>query len=94
MKRNRNAWTQKFDQRDRMSRIGESAKQQEQRRRQLEEFQKVKDKNLKRLAIQKQQRVHLRGGTDTDALFDQQPSNVGEEVVEFLIKTEEVEYKP
>jgi hypothetical protein len=46
------------------------------------------------LAIQKQQRMQLRGGVDTDSLFDQQPSTVGEEVVEFLIKTEEVEYKP
>jgi hypothetical protein len=46
------------------------------------------------LAIQKQQRIQLRDGVDTDSLFEQQPSNVGEEVVEFLIKTEEVEYKP
>jgi len=46
------------------------------------------------LAIQKQQRMQLRGGVDTDSLFEQQPSTVGEEVVEFLIKTEEVEYKP
>jgi uncharacterized protein (DUF1778 family) len=46
------------------------------------------------LAIQKQQRIQLRNGIDTDSLFEQQASNVGEEVVEFLIKTEEVEYKP
>jgi hypothetical protein len=77
-----------------MLRTGESAKQQEQRRKLLEEFQKLKDKNIKRLAIQKQQRMKLRGGIDSDLLFEQQPSNVGEEVVEFLIKTEEVEYKP
>ena len=57
-------------------------------------FKDLKSKNAKRLAIQKQQRIHLRGGIDTDSLFEQQPSNVGEEVVEFLIKTEEVEYKP
>ncbi|CAF5083725.1 unnamed protein product, partial [Rotaria magnacalcarata] len=81
-------------QRDRLLRTGESAKQQEQRRKQLDEFQKFKEKNIKRLAIQKQQRMQLRGGVDTDSLFEQQPSNVGEEVVEFLIKTEEVEYKP
>jgi hypothetical protein len=77
-----------------MLRTGESAKQQEQRRKLLDEFQKFKDKNIKRLAIQKQQRMKLRGGIDSDLLFEQQPSNVGEEVVEFLIKTEEVEYKP
>jgi hypothetical protein len=77
-----------------MLRTGESAKQQEQRRKLLDEFQKLKDKNIKRLAIQKQQRMKLRGGIDSDLLFEQQPSNVGEEVVEFLIKTEEVEYKP
>ncbi len=77
-----------------MLRTGESAKQQEQRRKLLEEFQKLKDKNIKRLTIQKQQRMKLRDGIDTDLLFEQQPSNVGEEVVEFLIKTEEVEYKP
>ena len=77
-----------------MLRTGESAKQKEQRRKLLDEFQKFKEKNIKRLAIQKQQRMKLRGGTDTDLLFEQQPSNVGEEVVEFLIKTEEVEYKP
>jgi hypothetical protein len=46
------------------------------------------------LAIQKQQRIDLRNGVDTDSLFEQQPSNIGEEVVEFLIKTEETEYKP
>ncbi len=94
MRRNRNIWTPKLDLRDRMLRTGESAKQQEQRRKLLEEFQKLKDKNIKRLAIQKQQRMKLRGGIDSDLLFEQQPSNVGEEVVEFLIKTEEVEYKP
>jgi hypothetical protein len=77
-----------------MLRTGESAKQQEHRRKLLDEFQKIKEKNIKRLAIQKAQRMKLRGGTDTDLLFEQQPSTVGEEVVEFLIKTEEVEYKP
>jgi hypothetical protein len=46
------------------------------------------------LVIQKQQRVQLRSGVDTDLLFEQQSGNVGEEVVEFLIKTEEVEFKP
>lgn len=77
-----------------MLRTGESAKQQEQRRKLLDEFQKVKEKNLHRLATQKQQRMKLRAGADTDSLFEKQPSNVGEEIVEFLIKTEEVEYKP
>lgn len=83
-----------MDLRDRMLRTGESAKQQEQRRKLQDEFQKLKDKNLRRLAAQKQQRMKLRGGVDTDSLFDQQSSNIGEEIVEFLIKTEEVEYKP
>lgn len=77
-----------------MLRTGESAKQQEQRRKLLDEFQKLKEKNLRRLAAQKQQRMKLRAGADTDSLFDQQSSNIGEEIVEFLIKTEEVEYKP
>jgi hypothetical protein len=77
-----------------MLRTGESAKQQEQRRKQLDEFYKVKEKNAKRLAIQKQQRMSLRSGQDTDSLFDQQSSNIGEEVVEILLKTEEIEYKP
>lgn len=94
VRKNRNVWTPKLDQRDRVLRTGESAKQQEQRRKQLDEFQRFKEKNAKRLAIQKQQRIQLRDGVDTDSLFEQQPSNVGEEVVEFLIKTEEVEYKP
>ncbi|CAF1412232.1 unnamed protein product, partial [Adineta ricciae] len=93
VRQNRSVWTPKFDQRDRILRTGESAKQQEQRRRQLDEFQKIKEKNIKRLAIQKQQRLDLRGGIDTDSLFENQ-ANAGEEVVEFLIKTEEVEYKP
>ena len=77
-----------------MLRTGESAKQQEQRRKLLDEFQKLKEKNVRRLAAQRQQRMKLRGGVDTDALFEQQTSNVGEEIVEFLIKTEEIEYKP
>lgn len=77
-----------------MLRTGESAKQQEQRRKQLDEFYKLREKNAKRLACQKQQRIELRSGQDTDSLFDQQSSNVGEEVVEILLKTEEVEYKP
>ncbi len=94
VRRNRAVWTPRLDQRDRILRTGESAKQQEQRRKQLDEFQRLKEKNIKRLAIQKQQRIQLRGGIDTDSLFEQQPSTVGEEVVEFLIKTEEVEYKP
>jgi len=94
IRRNRAIWTPRLDQRDRILRTGESVKQQAHRRQQLEEFQRLKEKNAKRLAIQKQQRIQLRSGIDTDSLFDQQPSNVGEEVVEFLIKTEEVEYKP
>ena len=94
MRRNRNVWAPRFDQRDRMLRTGESAKQQEQRRKLLDEFQKLKEKNIKRLTMQKQERMKLRGGTDTDLLFEQQTSNIGEEMVEFLIKTEEVEYKP
>lgn len=96
VRRNRNVWTAKLDIRDRMLRTGESAKQQEHRRKLLEEFQKLKDKNLKRLAIQKGQRMKLRSGIDTDSLFDVQTTttNVGEEMVEFLLKTEEVEYKP
>jgi len=94
VRKNRAVWTPRLDQRDRILRTGESAKQQEQRRKQLDEFQRFKEKNTKRLAIQKQQRIQLRGGVDTDSLFEQQASNVGEEVVEFLIKTEEIEYKP
>lgn len=77
-----------------MLRTGESAKQQEHRRKLLDEFQKLKDENIKRLATQKAQRMKLRGGIDTDSLFDPQTTNIGEEIVEFLIKTEEVEYKP
>jgi len=38
--------------------------------------------------------MKLRAGIDTDTLFDVQSTNIGEEVVEFLLKTEEVEYKP
>ena len=94
VRRNRAVWTAKLDQRDRFLRIGERGKQLEQRRKQIDEFQKFKDKNANRLIIQKQQRVQLRGGVDTDLLFEQQSGNVGEEVVEFLIKTEEVEFKP
>jgi len=94
VRRNRNVWTAKLDIRDRMLRTGESAKQQEHRRKLLEEFQKLKEKNLKRLAIQKGHRMKLRAGIDTDTLFDVQSTNIGEEVVEFLLKTEEVEYKP
>lgn len=94
VRRNRNVWTAKLDIRDRMLRTGESAKQQEHRRKLLDEFQKLKDENIKRLATQKAQRMKLRGGIDTDSLFDPQTTNIGEEIVEFLIKTEEVEYKP
>jgi len=94
VRRNRTVWTPKFDLRDRILRTGESTKQQEQRRKLLDEFQKFKEKNLKRLAIQKQQRMKLRGGIDTDLLFEQQTLNVEEEIVEFLMKTEEIEYKP
>ena len=94
MRRNRAIWTPKLDQRDRILRTGESAKQQEQRRKQLDEFQRFKEKNTKRLAIQRQARMQLRGGIDTDTLFEQSSSNVREEIVEFLLKTEEVEYKP
>jgi hypothetical protein len=94
VRKNRSVWTLKLDQRDRILHTGESAKQQEQRRKQLEEFQRVREKNIKRLALQKQQRIQLRRGNDTDLLFEQQPSTVGEEVVEILLKTEEEEYKP
>ena len=83
-----------LEQRDRILHIGESAKQQEHRRKQLEEFRRLKEKNVQRLSIQKQQRMQLRGGIDTDSLFDPQSFNAKEEVVEILIKTEEVEYKP
>lgn len=93
VRKNRHVWTPKFDLRDRMLRTGESAKQQENRRRLQEAFQAIKEKNAKRLAIQRNQRLQLRGGRDTDISLDQQASQAGEETVEFLIKTEEVEYK-
>jgi translation initiation factor 3 subunit B len=94
VRRNRAVWTPKMELRDRIQKTGHTAKQQEHRRKLYDAFQTVRDKNIKRLAIQKAQRLSLRGGLDTDSLFDQhQPSNVGEELVEFLIKTEEVEYK-
>lgn len=91
IRRNRNVWTPKFDLRDRMLRTGESAKQQEQRRRLQEAFQAIKEKNVKRLEIQRQQRLQLRGGKDSDLSLDQRSSE--EQTVEFLIKTEEIEYK-
>ncbi|CAF4202119.1 unnamed protein product, partial [Rotaria magnacalcarata] len=37
VRRNRSVWTPKLEQRDRLLRTGESAKQQEQRRKQLDE---------------------------------------------------------
>ena len=80
--------------RDKIAKSGRDDEQQRRRRQQLEDFQKLKEKNIKRLAIQKSQRMKLRGGIDTDSLFEQQSSNSGVEVVEFLIKTEEIEYKP
>lgn len=80
--------------RDKIAKSGRDDEQQRRRRQQLEDFQKLKEKNIKRLAIQKGQRMKLRGGIDTDSLFDQQSSNSGVELVEFLIKTEEAEYKP
>ncbi|CAF1083224.1 unnamed protein product [Rotaria sordida] len=86
--------TSKLDLRDRMLCRGESVKQQEQRRKLLDEFQRLKNKISERLTNQKQQRIQLYGGIDIDSLFEQQTSNIGEEIVEFLIKTVEVKYKP
>lgn len=94
VRRNRATWTSKLEQRDRKLRTGETAKQQEQRRKQLDEFQNLRKQHAIRLATQKQQRIQLRNGIDTDSLFESHGSNVKEEIVEFLIKTEEVEYKP
>ena len=91
---NRPTWTPRMELRDKIAKSGRDDEQQRRRRQQLEDFQKLKEKNIKRLAIQKTQRMKLRGGIDTDSLFEQQSSNSGVEVVEFLIKTEEIEYKP
>lgn len=80
--------------RDKLAKSGRDDEQQRRRREKLDEFQKLKEKNLHRLTMQKQARLRLRGGVDTDSLFEQQASNSGEELVEFLIKSEESEYKP
>ena len=93
VRRNRSTWTSKFDNQDRNSRIVISEKQREQRQAALAAFQKIRDEQHQRLGTQKALRIQLRGGKDTDHLFDQQSSNVREETVEFLIKSEEVEYK-
>lgn len=74
-----------------MLRTGESAKQQEHRRRLQESFQTIKEKNTKRLEIQRQQRLQLREGKDSDLSLDQRMFE--EQTVEILLKTEEVEYK-
>jgi len=79
-----------FEQRDRLLRTGESVKQQEHRRKLLQDFQVLKDKNTNRLEIQKQERIRLRG-RDTDTVFSQ--NQYSEEIVEFLLKTEEIEVK-
>lgn len=83
-----------MEMRDKLAKSGRDDEQQRRRRQQLEDFQKLKESNINRLNNQKAQRMKLRGGIDTDALFEQQSSNSGVELVEFLIKTEEIEYKP
>lgn len=94
VRRKRSVWTAKFEQIDRMMLSGISAKQREQRKQLFDAFQALRNEHAKRLTYQKAERIKLRGGKDTDNIFDQLSANAHEESVEILLKTEEVEYKP
>ena len=54
----------------------------------------IREKNQRRLAIQKHQRFLLRGGKDLSESSEQQTNDVEEESVQFLINDEKVEWKP
>ncbi|KAK7113407.1 eukaryotic translation initiation factor 3 subunit B-like [Littorina saxatilis] len=87
IKRNFKTWAQKFEIEDTMRKMTASKEMIEKRQALMSDFSKLKEEKQKLFEEQKELRLKLRGGVDTDA-FDSH-MDMEEETIEFLVKVEE-----
>lgn len=87
IKKNMKKYTEQFETIDRLRQSNVSTEQIEKRRTLMSDFQKYREDKEEEYAHYKKRRIALRNGIDTDILYDEE---VEEEVVEFLLKVEEV----
>ncbi|XP_063444701.1 eukaryotic translation initiation factor 3 subunit B-like [Mytilus trossulus] len=86
LKKNMKKYTEQFESVDRLRQSNVSSEQIEKRKTLMAEFKKFREDKEEELAHYKSRRIALRGGVDTDILYEEE---IDEEVVEFLLKVEE-----
>lgn len=89
IKKNFKKYSEQFDMKDRLSMTKASKEVMEKRKKMQEDFRALRDRKAKEFVGKKCLRLELREGVDTDEL-DSNLEDLEEEVVEFLIKEEEV----
>merc|ERR1711963_61702 len=87
IKKNFKTWAQKFETEDAMRKMTASKEMIEKRQALMAEFSKLKAVKEQLYQEQKEMRLELRGGVDTDEFNSH--VDVEEETIEFLIKVEE-----
>lgn len=88
IRRNFKTWAQKFETEDAMRKMTASKEMIEKRQKLMEDFNNLRAEKEKHYLEQKDLRLELRGGVDTDDL-DSHVDNFEEETIEFLVKVEE-----
>lgn len=89
IRKNLKKYSEQFDLKDRASMTKASKEVMEKRKRMLEDFRSLRERKAKEYAAMRELRMELREGVDTDEL-DSNLEDLEEEVVEFLIKEEEL----
>ncbi|CAG0895495.1 unnamed protein product [Cyprideis torosa] len=86
VKRNLKSMAAEFEIKDRMKMSRESKELLEKRRRLMDEFNALREKRLTEWEEEREARLELRGGIDTDAMDEDE--ELEEETIEFLVKEE------
>merc|ERR1719158_1756266 len=89
IKKSLKKYSTQFEMKDRRRATAENKELVEKRIKLMEEYKAYRAQNIKIWNQQKQRRLQLRNGIDTDD-FDIKPDNLEEEIVEFLVNEEEV----
>uniref|UniRef100_A0A131XUJ2 Eukaryotic translation initiation factor 3 subunit B n=1 Tax=Ixodes ricinus TaxID=34613 RepID=A0A131XUJ2_IXORI len=89
IRKNFKKYSEQFDLRDRASMTKASKEVMEKRKKMLEDFRALQERKAKEYMNMRELRMELRDGIDTDEL-DSNLEDLEEEVVEFLIKEEEI----
>ncbi|CAN8003060.1 unnamed protein product [Ixodes hexagonus] len=89
IRKNFKKYSEQFDLRDRASMTKASKEVMEKRKKMLEDFRALQERKAKEYMSMRDLRMELRDGVDTDEL-DSNLEDLEEEVVEFLIKEEEL----